>query len=468
LVHSFFHSFRLDLSLCAIMKRDREDASTSHAERTKVTLAREIAAARAESLARRKSTWLDAEGEAGPGGRRTEINFPASTEEYKQLLLESSGSGGLTKETLEKKLRKGGEGEGDAGDDEAEWNVAAVIVPEHGTAEGEGEKAKPVASGTWVQSYDTDSDAFYYFHSETHETTWDRPDGVEIIPDEPAAEKIAEDEKKAAEEKKAARARAFAEARTDADVTREALVALKKHTSVDVTQVKLPSIKSWYYEDDSGNWQGPFTAAQLMGWRSMLPMELRLFEHGNEESVTTLADVLGDRPLISQCAALGIVLPPRSTAAHAQYALREGRSESALPEEDGDAQPVAPQSDWAQAVMDGLPPEQAIIRGADPAEIARKVLERREAVAQNQYAASGVYNKFLNKIMDESKVSKPTSVYGDIGLDRYVDTTTFEQALYEMKNRKHVKLTAKQIAKLKERKRKLKDKFNNEWLRKDD
>jgi hypothetical protein len=94
------------------MKRDREDASTSNEDRAKVTLAREIAAARAESLARRKSTWLDAEGEveAGPGGRRTEINFPTSKEEYEQLLLETSGSGGLTKETLEKKLRKGGRG----------------------------------------------------------------------------------------------------------------------------------------------------------------------------------------------------------------------------------------------------------------------------------------------------------------------------------------------------------------------
>ena len=45
---------------------------------------------------------------------------------------------------------------------------------------------------------------------------------------------------------------------------------------------------------------------------------------------------------------------------------------------------------------------------------------------------------------------------------------TLDAALHEMKNRKHVKLTPKQIARLKERKRKLKDKFNNEWLRRDD
>ena len=78
------------------------------------------------------------------------------------------------------------------------------------------------------------------------------------------------------------------------------------------------------------------------------------------------------------------------------------------------------------------------------------------------------YNKVLNRITDASTIAKPTSVYGSIGLDNYVDTTTLDAALHQMKNRKHVKLTKKQIAALKERKRKLKDKFNNEWLRRDD
>ncbi len=263
------------------------------------------------------------------------------------------------------------------------------------------------------------------------------------------------------------RERAFAEARTDAEVTSDALDALKAHTSVDVTRIKLPGLKSWYYEDDSGNWQGPFTTAELMAWRSMLPMELRLFEHGDEAKETTLADVLGDAPLLAQCAALGIALPPRSTAAHAQHALRAGRSESLAPEVDHDG-PAAPQSDWERAVMEGLPPEQAIMRGADPAEVARKVLEKRAADLEASYNSTGVYNKVLNRITDASTIAKPTSVYGSIGLDNYVDTTTLDAALHQMKNRKHVKLTKKQIAALKERKRKLKDKFNNEWLRRDD
>jgi hypothetical protein len=32
--------------------------------------------------------------------------------------------------------------------------------------------------------------------------------------------------------------------------------------------------KEWYYRDDGGNWQGPWSVDELRGWRSMLPMEL--------------------------------------------------------------------------------------------------------------------------------------------------------------------------------------------------
>jgi hypothetical protein len=96
------------------------------------------------------------------------------------------------------------------------------------------------------------------------------------------------------------------------------------------------------------------------------------------------------------------------------------------------------------------------------------VIEKRAADLEASYASTGVYNTMLHRITDASTIAKSTSVYSDIGLDNYVDTTTLDAALHEMKNRKHVKLTPKQIARLKERKRKLKDKFNNEWLRRDD
>ena len=460
------------------MKRAREDARSSAEDADARegddgdAVMRAIAAARADSLSRRSSTWLDAGGdvENAPGGKRTEINFPGSKEEYEQLLL-SGGTTGMSKETLERKLRKkGGDGEDGAEDEEGGLKVSAVIVPEGGAGDARGGAEATSDGATWVQSYDVESDGFYYFHSKTHETTWDRPEGVEIIPDETAAAKLAEDAEAQKKRDAKRRERAFAEARTDAEVTSDALDALKAHTSVDVTRIKLPGLKSWYYEDDSGNWRGTaHRSSGLMAWRSMLPMELRLFEHGDEAKETTLADVLGDAPLLAQCAALGIALPPRSTAARReQRALRGGALES--PRTGGRPRrfPRRPQSDWERAVMEGLPPEQAIMRGADPAEVARKVLEKRAADLEASYNSTGVYNKVLNRITDASTIAKPTSVYGSIGLDNYVDTTTLDAALHQMKNRKHVKLTKKQIAALKERKRKLKDKFNNEWLRRDD
>ena len=419
-------------------KRAREAASRGDAaSNDDANLARAIAGARAASLARRETTWTDerCDGAAAPGARRTEINFPGSREEYEELLL-----------TL---------GDGDAARRAA--NVEKKLRAREGAAR----------DGRWVQSHDAESDAFYYFHSVTHETTWERPSGVEIVPDETAAAKMAAEAKAKEAKAKEARERAFAEARADADVTTDALDALKKHTSVDVARVKLPGLKSWYYEDDSGNWQGPFAATELMAWRAMLPMELRLFEHGDEEAETTLANVLGDAPLLAQCAALGVVLPPRSTAAHAQAALREAKGSAALPEDEAEEEPRA-RNDWERAVMEGLPPERAIMSGADPAEVARKVIEKRAADLEASYASTGVYNTMLHRITDASTIAKSTSVYSDIGLDNYVDTTTLDAALHEMKNRKHVKLTPKQIARLKERKRKLKDKFNNEWLRRDD
>ena len=59
-------------------------------------------------------------------------------------------------------------------------------------------------------------------------------------------------------------------------------------------------------------------------------------------------------------------------------------------------------------------------------------------------------------------------MYENIGLDRYVDTRTLDDALHAMKNRKVVKLTKKQIEILRRRKAQIKDRINNEWLRKDD
>ena len=51
----------------------------------------------------------------------------------------------------------------------------------------------------------------------------------------------------------------------------------------------------WEYEDDSGNWQGPFTMEQLQTWRAALPMNLKVRQCGNTNAseYTSLAILLG-------------------------------------------------------------------------------------------------------------------------------------------------------------------------------
>ena len=122
--------------------------------------------------------------------------------------------------------------------------------------------------------------------------------------------------------------RAFAEARTDAEVTSDALDALKAHTSVDVTRIKLPGLKSWYYEDGRATGRDVHRA-ELMAWRSMLPMELRLFEHGDEAKETTLADVWATRRCWRSALRQHRVTASIDGGRSAQHALREARSEVA-------------------------------------------------------------------------------------------------------------------------------------------
>ena len=151
-------------------------------------LAREIAAARAASLRRRKTTWGDARGDDGDGGRarRAEINFPASREEYEELLERHRGRERAATDAArdEKRPRARDGDEDDARDGEAAWTVAAVMVAEDGRGGEDAATAREDADARWVQSYDAESDAFYYFHATTLETTWERPSGVEIVPDE--------------------------------------------------------------------------------------------------------------------------------------------------------------------------------------------------------------------------------------------------------------------------------------------
>ena len=89
------------------------------------------------------------------------------------------------------------------------------------------------------------------------------------------------------------------------------------------------SRKEWYYRDDGGVWQGPWSVDELRGWRSMLPMELAVrrgpVDAGDDQNQNdqsqSLASVLGDDELLARAAAMDVHLPPRATATQAEIAI---------------------------------------------------------------------------------------------------------------------------------------------------
>lgn len=95
---------------------------------------------------------------------------------------------------------------------------------------------------------------FYYFYLVMYEMMWEWLSGVEIVLDEMVVVKMVVEVKVKETKAKEARERAFAEARVDVDVMIDVLDVLKKYMFVDVVCVKLLGLKSWYYEDDLGNW----------------------------------------------------------------------------------------------------------------------------------------------------------------------------------------------------------------------
>jgi len=112
---------------------------------------------------------------------------------------------------------------------------------------------------------------------------------------------------------------------THAPVSEWALAAMEGLAAAEagnghVNAYQSGNTKEWYYRDDGGNWQGPWSVDELRGWRSMLPMELVIVrgtvptEGTNaaptEGKETSLAAVLGDDELLARAAAMDVRLPP--------------------------------------------------------------------------------------------------------------------------------------------------------------
>ena len=228
----------------------------------------------------------------------------------------------------------------------------------------------------WVQSYDKTQQNFYYFNPITRETTWEAPN------DENA--KIIKDESAVAEHKKRTLLASVSKEELE-EIEREVRGKMGADDKNDNERLRDPSTSAapqmmWEYEDDSGNWQGPFTMEQLQTWRAALPMNLKVRQCGNTNAseYTSLAILLGDVHLRKKCEELGAVLPLRCTAVEAEQVmmaaiaardrivkenlngLASDHDNDDDAEEEGEGNEnnnVATQNPnrWAQAALEGLP-----------------------------------------------------------------------------------------------------------------
>ena len=264
----------------------------------------------------------------------------------------------------------------------------------------------------------------------------------------------------------------------------------------------------WEYEDDSGNWQGPFTMEQLQTWRAALPMSLKVRQCGNTNAseYTSLAILLGDVHLRKKCEELGAVLPLRCTAVEAEQVmmaaiaardrivkenlngLASDHDNDDDAEEEGEGNEnnnVATQNPnrWAQAALEGLPESDRLEQekmtaenamGVRSAPIAQNVNDQEDA--SERFASVGTYNKVtgrvtaeVNELLQRRRAAGPPggagAAYRNIGLENYIDPAKMDEAMKEIQKARHQKLSRAEIEKRKARKKEMKKKHGDNWLR---
>lgn len=470
----------------------------------------EIAKAKLESKERSKRAKADGNELCAPKRDGPEVNFPTSKEEYEELRRRGSvevvvGTKASTNDA--KKMEK----------EEEEQKE------EETGAQAKREKAET----KWVQSYDQTNEKFYYFNPTTRETRWEAPEetsGTMTI-------KIVKDESALKEHKKRALL---------ASVSEEELKAIEREvrgemglndddrnkserndgTSVSVPPPPPPGTSAsaaapqmvWEYEDDSGNWQGPFQTEQLQMWRAALPMNLKVRQHGttNESEYTSLALLLGDAHLRKKCEELGATLPLRCTAVEAEQVMMaaiaardrivkeslNGLADDELNDDDddegggeeqgvdgfGNAGAKKPNR-WAQAALEGLPENDrleqekiAIENAAGVRSSARNNAGDENEDASERFASVGTYNRVtgrvtaeVNELLQRRRAAGPPggagAAYRNIGLENYIDPAKMDEAMKEIQKARHKKLSRAEIEKRKARRKEMKKKHGDNWLR---
>ena len=406
-----------------------------------------------------------------------EVNFPTSKEEYEELRQQHSKAAAKTTTKEEKEEE-----------------------------EEEKDEEETTTTTKWVQSYDQTQEEFYYFNPQTRETRWEEPEETTI--------KIVRDESALAEHKKR---------ELFASVSKEELEEIEREargeiggsgraqsppspTGTSVVAANAPQM-GWEYEDDSGNWQGPFQTEQLQMWRAALPMNLKVRQHGTtkkeSDECTSLALLLGDAHLRKRCEALGAVLPLRCTAVEAEQVMMAAiaardriakENLNGLASDDGDEDDegedkknngIEKPNRWAQAALEGLPENDRIEQEKIAMENATGVRSSARIDANDEgedaserFASVGTYNKVtgrvtaeVNELLQRRRAAGPPggagAAYRNIGLENYIDPAKMDEAMREIQKARHQKLSRTEIEKRKARKKEMKKKHGDNWLRED-
>jgi hypothetical protein len=494
-------------------EEDDDDGAALLLLKNKRRVMEEIAKAKLESKERSKRAKADGNELCAPKRDGPEVNFPTSKEEYEELRRRSV------------KVVVGTKASTDDDDDDAK---KMEKEEEEQKEEETGAQAKREKAETkWVQSYDQTNEKFYYFNPTTRETRWEAPEetsGTMTI-------KIVKDESALKEHKKRALL---------ASVSEEELKAIEREvrgemglndddrnkserndgTSVSVPPPPPPGTSAsaaapqmvWEYEDDSGNWQGPFQTEQLQMWRAALPMNLKVRQHGttNESEYISLALLLGDAHLRKKCEELGATLPLRCTAVEAEQVMMaaiaardrivkeslNGLADDELDDDDddegggeeqgvdgfGNAGAKKPNR-WAQAALEGLPENDrleqekiAIENAAGVRSSARNNADDENEDASERFASVGTYNRVtgrvtaeVNELLQRRRAAGPPggagAAYRNIGLENYIDPAKMDEAMKEIQKARHKKLSRAEIEKRKARRKEMKKKHGDNWLR---
>ena len=446
-------------------------------------VAEQIARAKLESSRRAKFVNAAENELCEPSREGPEVNFPSSKEEYEELR--------QRRKSVDANLAEH-DHQGDEDED--------VMNKEE---ESERKEKEENVITKWVQSYDKTQQNFYYFNPITRETTWEAPN------DENA--KIIKDESAVAEHKKRTLLASVSKEELE-EIEREVRRKIGADDKNDNERLPDPSTSAapqmvWEYEDDSGNWQGPFTMEQLQTWRAALPMNLKVRQCGNTNAseYTSLAILLGDVHLRKKCEELGAVLPLRCTAVEAEQVMmaaiaardrivKENLNGLASDHDNDDVEEegegnennnVATQNPnrWAQAALEGLPESDRLEQekmtaenamGVRSAPIAQNVNDQEDA--SERFASVGTYNKVtgrvtaeVNELLQRRRAAGPPggagAAYRNIGLENYIDPAKMDEAMKEIQKSRHQKLSRAEIEKRKARKKEMKKKHGDNWLR---